>query len=208
MSLRLWGNRASRAFMVHWALHELGLPYEKRLVGSRTGETRTDEFLRMHPAGKIPVLEDGEFVLTETAAIITYLVDTYGDESTLAPVTDYPERAKYYQWCFFAMTELDAQSLYIVHKHTTLAYVYGESAGAVETAKKTFLRQAERVERALEDGRSWILGPAFTAADILLAHCVLWGADYELPLGDKLRAYVDRAVQRGAYRAAVDASTS
>ena len=63
MSLRLWGNRASRAFMVHWALHELGLPYEKRLVGSRTGETQTDEFLRMHPAGKIPVLEDGEFVV-------------------------------------------------------------------------------------------------------------------------------------------------
>ena len=60
MALRLWGSNASRANRVHWMLHELGLPYEKRLIGPRTGETQTPEFLKVNPAGKIPVLEDGE----------------------------------------------------------------------------------------------------------------------------------------------------
>ena len=208
MSLRLWGNGASRAFLVHWALHELGLVYEKRLIGSRTGETQTAEFLALNPAGKIPVLEDGELVLSESAAIVTYLADTYGREAQFAPPPGTAARAKYYQWCFFAMTELDAQSLYIVHKHTTLAYVYGEADGAVATAKETFIRQAVRVEHELADGRSWILGSEFSAADILLAHCTGWGDRYGLPLGDVLRDYLVRARERDAYGAALNASNS
>ena len=50
-----------------------GLEYERRPIGSRTGETQTDEFTRINPSQKIPVLQDGEFTLTESAAIVTYV---------------------------------------------------------------------------------------------------------------------------------------
>ena len=84
-NLILWGDGTSRARAMHWMLHELDLDYEKRLIGARTGETHTSAFLRLNPGGKIPVLEDGELVLTESAAIITYLAEKYGQGTGLVP---------------------------------------------------------------------------------------------------------------------------
>ena len=208
MTLRLWGNGASRALLVHWALHELHLPYERRLVGSRTGETQTPEFLKLNSAGKIPVLEDDELILTESAAIVTYLAETYGRESRLVPPVATRRRAKYNQWCFFAMTELDAQALYIVHKHTTLSAIYGQAPQAVEVAKQTFARQSAIVERHLSDGRGWVLGETFTCADILLAYCLHWGEQHALVLEAASQDYVRRATARDAYQAAVDAANN
>ena len=201
VSLILWGNGASRANAVHWMLHELGLDYEKRLIGSRTGETQTPEFLCLNPAGKIPVLEDGDLLLTESAAINTYLALNYPTETSLVPLGP-RQRAKYDQWCFFAMTELDAQSLYIVHKHTTLSYVYGEAPTAVEAAKQTFVRQAGVMSLAFDDGRSWIMGDEFSAADILLTNCLAWGHRYGLEISARLLEYLDRSTNRDAYKAA------
>ena len=206
MKLVLWGHGQSRAFVVHWALHELGVSYETRLIGSRTGETQTDEFLRLNPAGKIPVLQDRDLVLTESAAIITYVAETYGRSTGLVPPAATERRAKYDQWCFFAMTELDAQSLYIVHKHTTLSYVYGEAPGAVSVAKQTFSRQVDVLEHTLSDHREWILGSTFSGADILLARCLSWGASYDLALSGRLSDYLNRATNRDAYRDAIVAS--
>ena len=53
--LILWGARTPRTLRAHWVLHELGLEYEKRPIGSRTGETQTPEFKRLNPREKIPV---------------------------------------------------------------------------------------------------------------------------------------------------------
>lgn len=69
----LWGAGTPRTMRAHWILQEVGLEYERRPIGSRTGETQTDEFTRINPSQKIPVLQDGEFTLTESAAIVTYV---------------------------------------------------------------------------------------------------------------------------------------
>ena len=97
--------------------HELGLEYEAKLIGSRTGETQTPAFRRLNPKEKIPVLVDDDLVLTESAAIVTYLGDTYGKESGLVPVPYTRERALYNQWSSFVQMELDATTLYILRKH-------------------------------------------------------------------------------------------
>ena len=54
--LTVWGIGTSRTMRVHWMLLELGLEYECHPIQSRTGETRTDEFKRLNPRHKIPVL--------------------------------------------------------------------------------------------------------------------------------------------------------
>src|SRR5215510_6140104 len=69
----LWGAGTPRTMRAHWILQEVGLEYERRPIGSRTGETQTDEFTRINPSQKIPVLQDEEFTLTESAAIVTYV---------------------------------------------------------------------------------------------------------------------------------------
>ena len=76
--LTLWGIGTSRTMRAHWTLLELGLDYSCHSIRSRTGETLTDEFIKLNPRHKIPVLRHGSFLLTESAAIVQYLMETFG----------------------------------------------------------------------------------------------------------------------------------
>jgi glutathione S-transferase len=181
-------------------LHELGLVYETRPIGSRTGETQTAEFSKLNPRQKIPLLQDGEITLAESAAIVTYLAESYGQAKGLIPPPLTPERAAYFEWCFFTMMELDAHTLYVIRKHTQLAGIYGEAANAVLAARAGFEKQVRVAEQALQAKGPYILGNAFTGADILLATCLGWAERLDVPLTATLHAYFERATSRPAYR--------
>jgi glutathione S-transferase len=181
-------------------LHELGLDYETRPIGSRTGETQTAAFSTLNPRQKIPLLQDGEITLAESAAIVTYLAETYGQSKGLIPPPLSPERAAYFEWCFFAMMELDAHTLYVIRKHTQLAEIYGEAANAVLAARAGFEKQVRVAEQALQTKGPYILGTVFTGADILLATCLGWAQRLDISLSPALREYVERTTSRPAYR--------
>ena len=66
--LILWGAGTTRTMRAHWILHELGLEYERHPIGSRTGETQTPEFTKLNPREKIPLLQDGDLTVAESAA--------------------------------------------------------------------------------------------------------------------------------------------
>ncbi len=200
--LTLWGAGTSRTIRPHWVLHELGLEYDKHLIGSRTGETQTDEFRALNPRGKIPVLQAGALVLAESAAILNYLVENYGSESGLVPRSGTPQRGLYDQWCFFIMTELDAHTLYILRRHADLAHLYGAAPNAVQAAKEGFARQIAVVTQQLRSGGPYLLGEPFTCADILLTTCLTWARSCKIPLADVLIDYARRLTARPAYRQA------
>ena len=200
--LILWGGGTTRTIRPHWVLHELGLEYEKHLIGSRTGETQTDNFRGLNPRGKIPVLQDGDLVLAESAAIINYLVENYGPESGLVPRSGTPERGLYDQWCFFIMTELDAHTLYILRRHDDLAYLYGAAPNALQAAKEGFARQIAVATQALRDGGPYLSGDTFTCADVLLTTCLTWARYCKIPLANVLIDYTARLTARPAYRQA------
>ena len=129
--LVLWGIGTSRTLRAHWALHELGLDYECRPILPRTGETQTQEFTELNPRQKIPLLQDGDFTIAESPAIAAYLSNTYGTpENTLIP-TDPLEHATWLEWCFYAATELDATSLYVIRRHGDLKHLDGEAPVAL-----------------------------------------------------------------------------
>jgi glutathione S-transferase len=196
--LVLYGAGTTRTMRAHWALHELGLDYDAKLVASRSGETQTDDFGRLNPKRKIPVLRDGDFTLTESAAIVTYLGSTYGGASGLVPAAGSRERARYDEACFFVMMELDAHTLYVVRRHRDLAELFGEAPTAVAEAFAGFDRQVATVESALRDGRPFLLGDTFTGADILLGTCLQWAAFYGRALAEGLSAYSSRVLARPA----------
>ncbi len=202
----LWGAGTARTLRAHWMLHELGLEYESRPIGSRTGETQTPEFTRLNPREKIPVLQDGHLTLSESAAIVTYLAETYGQSAGLIPPASSPERAAYFEWCFFAMMELDAHTLYVIRKHTALSRVYGEASNAVRAAREGFEKQARVADRALAARGPFILGGTFTGADILLTTCLGWADRLELPLTMTLRDYMKRTISRQACQLATAAN--
>ncbi len=205
----LWGAGTARTLRVVWALHELGLPYTHRKIGSRTGETRTEEFTRINPRQKIPVLQDRGLTLVESAAIVTWLGETYAAQAgiSLVPGSGRPERARYFEWSFFVMTELDAHRLYVLRKHDDLRELYGEAPAALETARAGFERQVRAAARAFsETGGPYALGPWFSGADILLATTLDWGERRELELPASLRGYLEMIRSRPAYQAAWEAN--
>ncbi len=181
--------------------HELGLDYEPVLIGSRTGATQTEEFRTLNPKEKIPVMVDGDFVLSESAAIVTYLGDTYGRDALLVPAPYTRERALYNQWSSFVPMELDAHTLYVMRKHRDLSHLYGEAPAAIETAIAGFNKQVAVAEQALE-GREYIVGGHFTAADIMLTSVLTWATAYGIDLSPPLLEYCGRQTARDAFKSA------
>jgi glutathione S-transferase len=185
----------------HWMAHELGLDYEAKLIGSRTGETQTEAFRALNPKEKIPVLVDDDLVLTESAAIVTYLGDTYGKDSGLVPAPYTRERALYNQWNSFIQMELDAHTLYVLRKHRDLADLYGEAPAAVSTAIEGFHKQIAVAEQALSD-RDFLVGDHFTGADLMMTTTLKWAVAYEIELAPRLIQYSRLHAARPAYRKA------
>lgn len=205
--ITLWGGATPRTLRPHWMLHELAVPYEARLLAPRTPETLTAEFLALNVKGKIPVLVDDDLVLTESAAIITYLGDRYGPETGLVPAPYTVERAKYNEWLAYVQMELDAHTLYVLRKHRDLADLYGEAPAAVTTAIEGFAKLLEFAERRLVD-HHYLVGEQFTGADIMLTSCLLWAKAYKVPVPDLLAAYCKRQAERDAFRSANEQNLS
>jgi glutathione S-transferase len=104
-NLTLWGVGTSRTIRPHWAMHELGLSYKSKPIGPRTGETKTAEYTRLNPRQKIPLLQDGDFCIGESAAIVAYLSRTYSTpDRSLIPATQ-REFAAWLEWCFFIVAD-------------------------------------------------------------------------------------------------------
>ncbi|MBT4488251.1 MAG: glutathione S-transferase family protein [Rhodospirillaceae bacterium] len=202
----LWGAISLRALRVHWALHELGLDYEFRPIQSRTGETLTDEYTAHNPKQKIPCLQDGEFTLTESAAIVNYLFNAYGgagggDQELFFPQPP-EDRARADEWSYFAMMELDAHSLYLIRRHKFLPEIYGEAPVAVASAAEYCKKQIDAVAPAVAAFTPYIFGDKLSAADILLATTFNFAERYEVELPEPCRVYRDRAYARPAFLAA------
>lgn len=201
----LWGTGTSRTLRARWMLHELGLPYESRPITSRSGETLTPEYTALNPSQKIPTLQEGDFVLTESAAIVNYLATAYGADKGLAPPTDVRLRARYDHWCFFSMMELDANTLYVIRKHEDLHAIYGEAPAALNAAREGYARQARAAALRLGAG-PYILGAQFSGADILFSTCLNGAIRRNIELPDVLREYLSRTTARPAYKSALAAN--
>jgi glutathione S-transferase len=199
----LWGVGTSRTLRAHWMLAELDLPYECRPITSRSGETLTPDYTRLNPSQKIPTLQDGDFVLTESAAIVNYLGTTYGAARNLCPPASSIERARYDQWCFFVMMELDANTLYVIRKHEDLHNIYGEAPNALQAARDGFSRQAHAAAQRLASGGPYVLGDTFSGADILLTTCLNGAIRRHIELPEALQDYRKRITARDAYQRAL-----
>jgi glutathione S-transferase len=204
--LTLWGVSTGRTLRALWALHELGLDYILHPIQPRTGETQTPEFARINPRQKIPVLQDGDFTIAESPAIVAYLSETYGTADNLLVPRDPRQRAQWLEWCFHIAMELDATSLYVMRRHRDLKHIYGEAPTAVDSASKYFQTQLGHVVHALSDGRQYLVGERFTSADMLLTTCLVWAINYGVPVPALCTDYAGRIAQRPAYQVALRAN--
>lgn len=200
--IKLYGYPQTRSLRTLWALEEVGADYQYVHVDLHAGEARRPPFIDLNPGGKVPVLVDGELVLCESAAIIMYLAEKF-PASQLAPPCGSVERARFNQWCLFALAELE-QPLWTIAKHT---FVYPENRrlpAIIETARWEFNRACQVLERGLKE-QPYILGAAFSGADILLAHTLRWAAASRTEVTSPLlQQYLQRATARPSLAAALE----
>ena len=198
--LKLFSYPNTRGARVTWMLEELGEEYEFSLVPFGKNGFASGEFLKINPGGKVPALQDGELILTESAAILTYLGDKFPDKK-LVPPAGSADRGRHDQWCYFVLTELE-QPLWTKGKHRFMLPKDKRVPAVIETAAWEFEKALNVLSEGL-GGNEFILGSAFTAADILIGHTLSWAAQAKQTIDiQNVKDYADRVLGREACKKA------
>ena len=192
--LTLYHAAPSRSSVVRWMLEELGEPYDLVLLSLAKEDQRKPEYLAINPMGKVPALTHGDAVVTEVAAICTYLADEFPHARLTIPVGD-PRRGPYLKWLFFSPTCIEAA-------------VLDKAAPRKETPRRgmvgygDFDTVMDVVGKGVAGG-PYLMGDQFTAADVVVGSMLRWGMMFNLlPERPEFRAYVDRLEQRPALQRA------
>jgi glutathione S-transferase len=165
-----YSSPMSRGRMVHWMLEESGAPYRLQLVDLQKGQQREPSFLAVNPMGKLPAVVWQGTVITETAAIITWLADAF-PAAGLAPRLDDPARGGFLRWMFFCASCFDAA---LMDRMLQRPPPEGGPRAAGALGYGSYERTVETVAQALQPG-PWLLGKRFTAADLYLASQIGFG---------------------------------
>jgi glutathione S-transferase len=154
--LKLYHHPYSRAAGVVWTLEEVGEPYELVFVDILKGAQKGGDVVALNPMGKVPLLVDGDAVVSESAAIALYLADRYAS-GRLAPKLDDPRRATYFRWTLFAPSVIEPGSM---AKAGGWDYKPGQAGwGEYEAIMAA-------IEHALRTG-PFLLGDMFSIADVV-----------------------------------------
>lgn len=164
----------------HILLEELGLDYELVFVDRERGAHREPGYLQLNPAGRIPVYEEGDLVIFETAAICMHLCDTH-PHAALAPAVGTPMRAHFYQWLTYLTNTLQAE---------LMTYFYPDRLADTDEAQRQVKQHAERRVNGMLDlldaelarhGQSWLLGTLYSACDPYLFMLCRWTRNFNRP---------------------------
>ncbi len=197
----VWGIGTPRTLRVHWALHELQLPYETRLIQPRTPQMEEAEFLLVSPGKKVPALQHGTLTLTESAAITRYLMNNFSEQ-----VWSVTERAMIDRLIIFTLMEIDATALYVIRRHEGLPDIYGEAPTATRAAYDYADRQLAVLSGFLGD-QNYCVSERFSDADIHVGSILDWAMMLDIMLPENLTRYHERLRARSAYKAARKANT-
>jgi glutathione S-transferase len=193
MQMKLYEFGPTRSIRVRWTLQELDADFEPIRVNLLAGEHRRPEFLKINPAGKIPVLVDGDRVLTESVAIVLYLAEKYSHKGLLPAGLN--ERAQVNRWLLFAATELE-QPLWRISRHTALYPEEQRLPGDVSLASGEFKDMASVLEKHMQ-GQQFVAGDSVSVADFVMAYTLDWGNEYKLlDSCPQLLAYMKRMYAR------------
>jgi glutathione S-transferase len=169
--LTLYHAAPSRSSVTRWMLEEIGEPYEIKLLRLSEGDQQKPDYLAINPMGKVPTLQHGDVVITESAAICTYLADAFPQAGLNVPIGD-PRRGIYLKWLFFGPGCLEPA-------------VIDRAAPRKEEPRRAMLGYGDFdtvmnvLAKAVEKG-PWLMGEQFTAADVVIGANIRWGMIFKL----------------------------
>lgn len=189
-TLTLFHAYPSRSTVTRWMLEEVGQPYDVHLLDLNKGEQSSPEYLAVNPMGKVPALKHGDTIITEVAAICTYLADEFPNAGLNVPIGD-PRRGTYLKWLFFGPGCLEPAV-------SDRAFPRKETPRRGAIGYGDFDTVMDVIAKAVENG-PYLLGEKFTAADVVIGANLRWGMMFKLiPERPELKAYTARLEQRPA----------
>jgi glutathione S-transferase len=191
----LYSSPMSRGRMIHWMLEEVGAPYRIELVDLQKNEHKQPKFLAVNPMGKLPAIVHRGVVITECAAICTYLADAF-PATQLAPKLDDPARGTYLRWMFFGAGCVDPGLIDRMLQRPVPQRYQAVGYGRYED-------MVDVLEKAVTPG-PYILGERFSAADVYIASQIGFGLMMKsLEERAAFQAYAARCTDRLAYKRAM-----
>ena len=174
--MKLYGTPPTRALRALWLINELGLDCEIISVDMSKGEHLQAEFLALNPAGKVPVLVDGDMVLTESVAMTLYLAEKCPDKGLIPD--NLIDRAQMYRWLFFLVTEIEAP-LWRIARHTSIYPEEKRLPEDVKLARQEAKVMLEVLENHLQ-ARQYLAGERLSVADLVAAYTLDWANTVKL----------------------------
>ena len=201
MSIVFYVAPMSSAAPVACALAELGVPHERVVVDLKAGDPRKPEFLALNPNGQVPTLVVDGTPMFEALAINLWLADRYGVEKGLWPAADAPARCEALAWSTWAYVSFGSAL-------TRLFYVSGDRLGPEYRHALHEQRARADLDRLLGvlggrlEQRSYVLGDAYSMADLILASTVAFAASVGLSLADHpaVRGWLERCTSRPSFQ--------
>ena len=188
--LTLYHASPSRSSIALWMLEEVGEPYDIKLLKLSAGDNMKPDYLAINPMGKVPALGHGGTIITELAAICTYLADEFPARKLNVPIGT-PRRGVYLKWLFFNPGCLEPA-------------VIDRAAPRKEPARRGMLGYGDFdttmnvLAMAVAQG-PFLMGEQFTAADVLIGANIRWGMVFKMiPERKEFTDYVARLVARPA----------
>lgn len=180
--LTIYGVYRSRASRNIWLALEAGMPFRHvpvvqsyrlpdPLAADAALNTRSPEFLKVNPNGRIPAMEDDGLVLAESLAINLYMAKKHG--GPLAPA-NLREDAEMTAWSIWAMTEAEPHTIQILYH--MVAKPLAERDNALALASIEALRAPFGVLDAALARTGFVVGGRFTVADINLSEVIRYAA--------------------------------
>jgi glutathione S-transferase len=197
--LRIYGIARTRAFRALWIAEELGLDYEHLPIEIGDAGARSPQFFAINPNGRLPFIDDDGFVPYESLAITLYLAKKHSN-GTLYPATLEAE-AKAWQWSFWAVTEVD-RGVNIWSLHAVRLPLVERDAAKRDEALKVVSAPFRVLDAAVSKQR-YLLGDAFTVADLNVAAVISRAIAMDLSAVPNLKAWLTRCLDRPAARRAL-----
>ena len=194
--MKLYNNAQSRGMTLFPLLKELGIEDKIDQIQIAYDDMHKADYLNINPMGKVPCLVDQGIVISETAAIFTYLADKY-IEKGLAPALDDPKRGAYLKWMFFChgpLTEyMDLRSLEVSNeriKQKKRGLAFGDQETLV-----AFLKQG------MQQANPYLLGEKISAADLYLGYWLVFAIAFKiLPYLDEFKPFLELIKQRDSMK--------
>ena len=199
--MKLYHYSKSRSTRVLWLLEEFGIDYEAEMLPFDPRALRLADHLEVDSYGALPLLVDNGFSMTESIAVVTYLLDRYGN-GRLEPDRRSTDYGPFLEWIQFGERSL-MDPLAQLLQHTDLLPEQERDQRVADRARRAFAHYAREVDAALEE-RDYLIGGQFSAADIVVGYVLFLADDNGLfpPELANLRAYYERLSARPAFQLA------